>query len=98
MNLTPTLDRIILEEEQVKETTAGGLFIPESARGKNDFKKGKVLAVGPGKRLPDGTVSEPGVRRGQTVVFDPVGAAALKVDGKDLLVMRFENVLAVENT
>ena len=97
LNLTPTLDRVIIEEEQLKETTAGGLFIPESARGRNDYKKGKVIAVGPGKHLPDGSFSQPGVKAGQTVVFDPVGAAPLLVDGLSLLVMRFENVLAIEN-
>src|SRR3954468_22297669 len=67
MNLKPLGDRIVIRRSEAQEKTAGGILLPDSA--KNKPQKGKILAVGPGKLLKDGTRRPLQVKEGDTVLF-----------------------------
>ena len=79
-----------LEEER---TSAGGIIIPDSATEKPI--QGKVIAVGNGKILEDGSVRKLDVKVGDKILFGKYGGTEVKVDGDELLVMREEDVMAV---
>jgi chaperonin GroES len=96
MNIKPLHDRIVIQRFEADEKTAGGILLPDSAR--NKPQKGKVLAVGPGKTLKDGTVRPLQVKEGDTVLFTNWAGDEFKEShGKNVLLMREEDVLAVVN-
>jgi chaperonin GroES len=95
MKLTPIGDRIVVRRQESEEKTAGGLYLPDSA--KNKPQKGKILAVGPGKLLKDGTRRSLQVKEGDTVLFTAWAGDEYKENRtRDIiLLMREEDVLAV---
>src|SRR5205807_9561147 len=95
MKLKPLGDRIIVRREASEEKTAGGIVLPDTA--KNKPQRGKVLAVGPGKLLKDGSRRSLQVKEGDTVLFTTWAGDEFKEQrSKDeILVMREEDILAV---
>lgn len=93
MNLKPLHDRIIIEAAAKEEVTAGGIILPDSAQEKP--LKGKVLAVGPGKRLDSGTLAPVDVKVGDTVLYGKYSGTEVNVGGKDYIILRADDVLAV---
>jgi len=93
MNIRPLHDRIIIERLEEETRTAGGLIIPDSAKEK-PFE-GKVVAVGKGKKTEDGKVLPLDVKVGDRVLFGKYSGTEIKVDGKEYLMMREDDVLAV---
>ncbi|MEQ1823310.1 MAG: co-chaperone GroES [Fimbriimonadaceae bacterium] len=93
MNLKPLNDRIIVEAASKEEKTAGGIILPDAAQEKP--LKGTVLAVGPGKRLDSGTLAPPDVAVGDTVIYGKYAGTEVTVSGKDYIILRAEDVLAV---
>src|SRR5215472_3939197 len=95
MNLKPLGDRIVVRRFEAKETTAGGILLPDSA--KNKPQRGTVLAVGPGKLLKDGTRRPLQVKKGDKVLFTSWAGDEFKgrATGQEVLLMREEDVLAV---
>ncbi len=93
MNLKPLGERVILEIVEKEEKTSGGIVIPDSA--KEMSQEGKVLAVGPGKVLNDGTKVAVDVKEGDRVIFSKFSGSEIKVDGKDYLIVRQDDILAV---
>jgi len=93
MKLKPLHDRIIIEAAAKEEKTASGIILPESAQEKP--LKGKVLAVGPGKRLDNGKLAELDVNEGDTVLYGKYAGTEITVDGKDYIILRGEDVLAI---
>ena len=97
MIITPLADRVLIEplEGKYKEgKTASGIVIPDTAE-KERPEQGKVIAVGPGKRGDDGKVIPLGIKKGQIVFFTKYGPNEIKVDGKEFLIAREEDILAV---
>jgi chaperonin GroES len=95
MNVRPLGDRIVVRRSASQEKTAGGILLPDSA--KNKPQKGKVLAVGNGKMLKDGTRRSLQVKTGDTVLFTSWAGDEYK-EGKtqdNILLMREEDILAV---
>ena len=92
MKIRPLDDRIVVDPMEAEEKTAGGIVLPDTAKEKP--QKGNVVAVGPGKLLDDGTRAEPGVKKGDVVLYAKFGGTEIKVEGKDLLIMRESDVLA----
>jgi chaperonin GroES len=86
MKLKPLGDRLIVRAIEEEETTASGLVLPDTAKEKP--QKGKVLAVGDGKRIPLD------VSAGDEVLYSKYGGTEIKVDGEELLVLRESDVLA----
>lgn len=93
MAIQPLHDRIIVEAAAKEEKSAGGIILPDTAQEKP--QRGKVLAVGPGKRLDSGQLAPLDVNVGDTVLYGKYGATEVKVDGQDYLILRAEDILAV---
>lgn len=91
--LRPLHDRIIVERLTEDEKTAGGIFIPETAKEKP--QKGKVLAVGKGKVGDDGSVRPLDLKAGDTILFGKYSGTEVKIGNEDRLIMREDDVLAV---
>jgi chaperonin GroES len=96
MKVKPLGDRIVVRRSEAQEKTAGGILLPDSA--KNKPQRGKVLAVGPGKMLKDGTRRSLDVKVGDTVLFTTWAGDEFRertADPNAILLMREEDVLAV---
>jgi chaperonin GroES len=93
MSLRPLHDRVIVERLEQETKTASGIVLPEAAAEKPD--QGKVLAIGNGKILEDGKVRPLDVKVGDKVLFGKYSGQAVKVDGKEVLVMREDDIMAI---
>ena len=93
MKLKPLNDRVLVKRLESEEKTAGGLFIPDTAKEKPS--KGQVVAVGPGKVGDNGERTPLAVKAGDEVLFNKYAGTEVKLDGIDHLVMREEDILAI---
>jgi chaperonin GroES len=94
MNIRPLHDRIVVKRiEELVEKTAGGLFIPDSAKEKP--QQGEVVAVGNGKRNDKGERDALDVKAGDRILFGKYSGSDIKIDGVEYLIMREDEVLGV---
>ena len=94
MNIKPLHDRIVIKRFEADEKTTGGILLPDSA--KNKPQKGRVLAVGPGRVLKDGTSRPLQVKEGDVVLFTNWAGDEFKQShGENILLMRADDILAV---
>ena len=93
MNIRPLHDRIIVERLEEETVTAGGLIIPDSAKEKP--QQGKIVAVGKGKKTEEGKVIAMDVKVGDKVLFGKYAGNEVKVDGKEYLMMREDDIMGV---
>jgi chaperonin GroES len=94
MKVKPLGDRIVVRRNEAEDRTAGGIVLPDSA--KNKPQKGKILAVGSGRMLKDGTRKGLQVKVGDIVLFTAwAGDEYKEAKGENILIMREEDVLAV---
>ena len=93
IKLQPLGDRIVVEREGAEEVTAGGIVLPDSAQDRPS--RGKIVSVGDGKLLADGTRSKLQLKPGDRVLFSSYAGETFKVGDDELLLMREEDVLAV---
>ena len=93
MNIRPLHDRVVVRRMEEERMSAGGIVIPDAAAEKPS--KGEVVAVGPGKRLDNGEVAHLSVKVGDKVLFGKYSGTEVKVDGKDYVVMREEDIFGV---
>lgn len=93
MALKPLHDRVIIEPAQAEETTLGGIIIPDTAKEKP--QEGIVVAVGEGKYSDSGNLITPKIKVGDKVMYGKYGGTEIKVDGKDMLIMRESDIYAV---
>ena len=93
MNFKPIGDRVLVEPNQQEEKTAGGLFIPDTAKEKPS--EGKVVAVGAGIYDSNGKRIALDVKVGDRVLFKKWGADEVKLDGKELVILKESDILAV---
>lgn len=93
MELKPLFDRIIVQRVEEEAVTAGGILLPEAAQEKR--QEGKVIAVGHGRALDDGSVVPLQLKGGETVLFGKYAGSEVKLEGETFLVMREDEVLAV---
>ncbi|MGH1347067.1 MAG: co-chaperone GroES [Nannocystales bacterium] len=93
MKIRPLHDRLVIKRVAEETKTAGGLFIPDSAKEKP--ARGKVVAVGEGKRDKDGNRISPDVKAGDEILFGKYAGTELKLEGEEHIVLREEEVLAV---
>ena len=92
MKIRPLDDRVVVEPMEAEEMTAGGIVLPDSAKEKP--QEGKIIAVGQGKLLDDGTRAKPSVKKGDVVLYAKYGGTEIKVEGKDVLILRESDILA----
>ena len=88
LNIKPIADRVVIEPSAAETTTASGIIIPDTAKEKP--QKGTVVAVGNGKKDQPMTVAI-----GDTVLYGKYAGTDLKFEGKDYLIMREEDILAI---
>ncbi len=93
MKLQPLNDRLLVKRLESEEKTAGGLYIPDTAKEKPS--KGQVVAVGPGKADEKGNRVPLLVKKGDMVLFNKYAGTEVKLDGVDHLVLREDDVLAI---
>jgi chaperonin GroES len=93
MKLKPLGDRVLVEREKSEDKTAGGIVLPDAAKEKP--QRGLVQAVGEGRMLKDGSRQALQVKPGDRVLFTSWAGDERKADGKNLLLLREEDILAV---
>ena len=93
MKLRPMQDRIIVKRVEEETMTAGGIFIPETAKEKP--QKGEIMAVGNGKKTEDGKVIPLDVKVGDKVLFGKYSGTEIKIEGEEYLIMREDDILGV---
>ncbi len=93
MKLQPLNDRVLVKRLESEEKTAGGLYIPDTAKEKP--RKGMVVAAGPGKCDEKGNRVAMAVKKGDTVLFNKYAGTEVKLDGEDHLVLREDDILAI---
>ena len=89
----PLEDRVLVKPLEAETKTASGLFLPETAKEKP--QEGKVIAIGTGKRDDNGKLIPFEVKKGDRVLISKYGGTEIKVDGKDYLIMREDDILGV---
>ncbi|MBI4852922.1 MAG: co-chaperone GroES [Acidobacteria bacterium] len=92
-SIRPLRDRILLTREEEKEQIRGGIIIPDTAKEKP--QRAKVVAVGDGKLLDNGLRLQPSVKVGDTVLFGKYSGTEIKVDDKEYIIMKEEEVLGI---
>jgi chaperonin GroES len=92
MKLNPLEDRIVVEPLEAKDTTKGGIVLPDTAKEKP--QQGKVIAVGPGRMLDSGERAKPAVKKGDVVIFAKYGGADIEIDETEYKILRESDVLA----
>jgi chaperonin GroES len=93
MKFRPLHDRILVERVESDTKTKSGIIIPETAQEKP--MQGKVVSVGKGVTLEDGSVRALDVKKGDTVLFGKWSGTEVKMDGKELLIMKESDVMGV---
>jgi chaperonin GroES len=93
MNIRPLHDRVVIRRLEEERTTAGGIVIPDSATEKPI--QGEVIAVGKGKVLDNGEQRPLDVKVGDRILFGKYSGTEVKLDGKDYLVMREDDIMGV---
>jgi chaperonin GroES len=93
MKVRPLHDRLLVRRLEEKETARGGLIIPDTAKEKP--MEGKVLAVGNGRVLENGTKLALDVKVGDTILFGKYSGTEIKIDGEEVLMVREDEVLAI---
>ena len=93
MNLRPLDDRLVVEHVEQADKTAGGVFLPDTVKEKP--VEGRVLAVGPGRTLDNGTLVPMDVKVGDTIIFSKYSGSEIKREGKDYLIISRKDVLAI---
>jgi chaperonin GroES len=93
MKIRPLHDRVIVKRIKEEETTKGGIIIPDTAKEKPS--EGKVIAVGNGKLLENGTLRALEVKAGNKVLFGKYAGTEVKIDGEEHLIMREDDIIAI---
>src|ERR1700754_2255579 len=90
---TPLHDRILVRRVEEGETVRGGIIIPDSAKEKP--QEGEVVSVGKGKSNDEGKVFPLDVQAGDRILFGKYSGTEIKIDGKDFLIMKEDEVLGI---
>ena len=93
MKFKPLRDRVFVKYTSEDEKTAGGLYIPDSAKEKP--QKGVVIEVGPGRITDDGKRQPLEVKVGDTILFDKYSGSKVKIDDEEYLIIREEDILGI---
>jgi len=93
MKIRPLGDKVLVQRLEAENKTAGGIVLPDTAKEKP--QRGKVVSVGEGKQLDDGTIKKLNVKKGDAVLFTSYAGTDIKVDGKEYLIMSESDILAV---
>ena len=93
MKFRPLHDRVVVKRLEEDTKTAGGIIIPDTVKEKP--QQGEVVGVGPGARDESGKITPLDVKVGDTVLFGKWSGTEVKIDGKDLLIMKESDIMGV---
>ena len=93
MKIKPLSDRVVIEPLEADDKTSGGIYLPDTAKEKPQI--GKIVAVGPGKTADTGELIKPEVKVGDKVLYGKYSGTDVTVDGKDYLIVRESDILAI---
>ena len=93
MKIRPLADKVLVERLEAETTTSGGIVLPDSAKEKP--QRGKIVNVGTGKLLDDGTYQKLQVKKGDTVLFTSYAGTEIKASGKEYMIMEESDILAI---
>ena len=93
MKLRPLEDRIIIKQLEAEEKTAGGIYLPDSAKEKPQI--GKVVAVGPGKVLDNGKLSKMSVKKNDEVVYPKYMGSDVEIEGEAYVIVKESDILGI---
>ena len=93
MALKPLGDRVVVKPLEAQDKTKSGLVLPDSAKEKP--QEGKVIAVGTGRLLDDGTVKSLEIKNGDRVLYGKYSGTEISLEGEDYLILREDDVLAI---
>lgn len=93
MKIVPLGDNVVVKRLEAEETTAGGIVLPDSAKEKPH--QGRVLSIGDGRLLADGTRASHEVSEGDRVLFSSYSGTEVDVNGEELLIMAENEILAI---
>ncbi|MDC0399548.1 MAG: co-chaperone GroES [Thalassobaculaceae bacterium] len=93
MAFRPLHDRVVVQAVESESKSAGGIIIPDTAKEKPS--QGKVISVGPGARDNDGKLVALELKKGDVVLYGKYSGTEVKIDGKDMLIMRESDVMGV---
>ncbi|MBW8038471.1 MAG: co-chaperone GroES [Planctomycetes bacterium] len=93
MKIRPLADKVLVQRLEAETKTAGGIVLPDTAKEKP--QKGKIVSVGQGKLLDDGTVQKVQVKKGDTVLFTSYAGTEIKIQGKEYLIMNESDIMAI---
>ncbi len=93
MKLRPLDDGVVVKQSDAKEKTAGGIVLPNAAQEKPMM--GKIVEVGTGKLLDDGSRAKMSVKKGQVVVYGKYGGSDIEIDGTEYKILRESEILGI---
>ena len=93
MNLRPLKDRVLIKYSEEPEKSAGGLFIPDTAKEKP--QRGEIVAVGSGKITDDGKVQKMEVKVGDIVLFEKYSGSKINIDDTEYLIIKEDDILGI---
>jgi len=93
MKIKPLGDKVLVKRLEAEEVTAGGIVLPDTAKEKP--KEGKIIALGRGRQLKDGSYAAFSVKTGDKVLFSSYAGTEVKINGEEYLVMGEEDILAI---
>ena len=93
MDFRPLHDRVLVRRIEAEEKTAGGIIIPDTAKEKP--QEGEVIAAGSGSKAEDGTVTPLDVKAGDRILFGKWSGTEVRLDGKDLLIMKETDIMGI---
>ncbi|HEX7500520.1 MAG TPA: co-chaperone GroES [Polyangia bacterium] len=96
MKFRPLHDRVLVRRIDAEEKTAGGIIIPDTAKEKP--MEGEVIAVGPGARNEKGELFPLDVKAGDRILFGKWSGSEVRMDGKDLLIMKESDIMGIVET
>ena len=93
MALRPLRDKVVVKPSEGEEKSAGGIFLPDTAKKKP--QEGKIIAVGSGRVQDDGTIKPLSVHVGDVVIYSKYGGTEVTIDGEDLVLLDEDQIYAV---
>jgi len=93
MKIRPLSDKVLVQRLEAETKTAGGIVLPDTAKEKP--QRGKIISVGQGKLLDDGSRKKVQVKKGDIVLFTSYAGTDVKIDGKEYLIMDESDIMAV---
>ena len=93
LNLKPLGNRVLAKALEQQETLKGGIILPDSAKKKQETAT--VVAIGPGKRLDDGTTLPVPVKIGDTILMDKYAGQQVTIDDEEFIILKADDIIAI---